>query len=112
MFRKPDMERHEKGCTRNPARECYLCQNNCASAQDLHALAEALKKEYGDEYQYITDEDLKRIRDAAADCPACILSVIQQAKIYAWEKFNYKKELAEWHKEETINKYGSLIREF
>jgi hypothetical protein len=114
MFRKPDMARHEEGCTLNPKRTCYLCQNNSGECvEDLAALAVTLKDEYkGSESMNITAEDLHRIRNATEGCPSCILSILRQAGIYAFDVFDYKKELAEWRKEETIEKYGSLTREF
>lgn len=34
-------------------------------------------------------------------CPACMLSVLRQGKIFAFEVFDYKKSVAAWHAEKA-----------
>jgi hypothetical protein len=113
MFRAADMTRHELGCTKNPMRICYLCQNADATSDELMALSQVLDKEYNDDpSNEIATEDLERIRTATGNCPACILSVLRLSRLYAFDKFDYKTELVEWIKTQTIERYGSLIRDF
>jgi hypothetical protein len=103
MFRRADMAAHESGCTMNPDRTCYLCKRSVGEEADagwvsLAKFAEKLESEYAESCdRVVTDEDLKRIRTATNNCPACILSVLRLAEIYSWEKFAYKAELAEWN---------------
>ena len=108
------MARHEAGCTLNPKRKCYLCENNNTDPTALLALALKLRLEYESDKQMesILIEDLQAIRDQSGGCPSCILSTLRLANLEAFEKFDYKAELSEWHNAETIEKYGSLSSEF
>ncbi len=99
MFRAKDMVRHELGCTKNPARTCYLCQNS--TALKYVTLIRTLIEEYADaDTSLITDEDLRRIRDATGDCPSCILSIMRLSGLYGYDKFDYKAELIAWNQEQ------------
>jgi len=43
-----------------------------------------------------TPEFLKALRNEVNNCPACILAVLKQGKIFAFGEFDYKKEKAEY----------------
>lgn len=76
--------RHESICFRNPLRACFLCEQ----AKPV----EELKKT-------ISGGDLAPLRDAAENCPACMLAAIiqlvprgQRDSDDRWYEFDYKKE--------------------
>lgn len=65
------MKRHESGCTNNPNRVCRMC----AILADEGGPDPAPSR---DELARILDaQGFKALREAANDCPACILSVIR-----------------------------------
>ena len=74
MFQIPAMERHEKHCTRNLDRVCRMCSFMYNEDSDMHAkmslpkLISILGK--GDV------EGVKKLREAAGGCPACIMAAI------------------------------------
>jgi hypothetical protein len=86
--------KHEKHCIRNPNRECGFCE----------AMDEKPKP-----FQELNDvwgsKGFDAVRDAAHNCPACILAVIVQSRATEYgdcdEKamqFRYKEEVAEFWK--------------
>lgn len=99
------MEKHEKGCTLNPERDCGICgflNTGGAKLADLMALLPDVEKfkrmeswdagdEFGGsgEYPVIDDEGLReathavlpKLRELTEDCPACILAALRQRGI-------------------------------
>lgn len=66
------MERHEKGCTNNPNRICSMHQWTDGTQKSLAELSAILIAK-GPECE-------KDLRDAADNCPACILAALRQTK--------------------------------
>ena len=70
------MERHEEGCTANPYRICrmhkYATGEEFPVIPPITELLAILEEHQGD-----LDHGLKELRDAADDCPCCILSAIR-----------------------------------
>lgn len=60
---------HEKQCFRNPDRNCPFCQ--AGSVRALLSIMDGITEDN-------EDEKLKQLKEAAVDCPACILSVLMQ----------------------------------
>jgi len=68
------MERHEKRCTANPDRECGFCiEFGDVVQQPVSELIEVFEDAGGG------TEGLKKLREATANCPACILATLRQA---------------------------------
>ena len=95
------MKRHEAGCTANPARVCGVCRAAGISAQplpDLIALARKLAtwhvgfEEEGPAHGSLDAEAMKALREAADNCPACILAALRQSRCGSSE-FQFKSEL-------------------
>jgi hypothetical protein len=101
---KTAMEKHEKGCTLNPARDCGICGflngGMAVSTADLMALLPDPAKfkrmvvsdpgeEWSYEYEETDDEGLRaathavlpKLRQLTDDCPACILAALRQRGI-------------------------------
>ena len=86
------LKRHEQGCTLNPDRKCGICLHAGFHQKPMAELTAA----FG-------DYDMKRLREACEDCPACILATLRQVigkQTYEWEtgdcnwpKFDFQKEL-------------------
>ena len=104
----PHMKRHEKHCTMNPNRTCRVCVL-LEEHQGPVGLLEAMLPDSG-EY-LMTDESgvlsfqsaltdaanaaLPALREAANNCPACILAAIRQRGIPVAEvsDFDWSKEM-------------------
>lgn len=115
-FRKPDMAAHEATCTKNPKRGCYLCGTPTGTF-DFVSLAEEMKKRddvyqcdepHEDTFEVKKSEAIGWLSSEVGGCPACILSVLRQGNIFAFNVFNYKDALLEWHKERAVENHGSL----
>jgi len=107
MFRAADMTQHEVGCTKNPNRKCWLCED--ANTFSLKEIIEELKKRqpvFGDT---IYAENLAWVREKTGDCPACILSVLRQADLVAFERFNYSEEKTAWYNERARETRDMLV---
>ena len=109
------MARHEKHCTLNPARECRVCTlleissgEKGAPLADLMALLPdyvpfVMQNSMGDsspEYKAFCaalDAAIPALRDAAQDCPACIMAALRQKKIPVpmVDGFNFSGEMRE-----------------
>lgn len=95
---KAAMLRHEPACIRNPDRSaCPFCQAAKVSQAPMPELRKAF--EHG---------DLKALRKAAGDCPACTLAAIVQTRdstppdeegFTGWVEFDYKAEVVVFWKE-------------
>lgn len=106
-FKKPSMERHEKGCTANPNRVCGLCEYAVPKLEQK-PIADLIAcfgpKEVWDYTS--TDEAMKKLRELAQGCPGCILAGIRQSGILVALNdhdygppdlhFNFKQELEAW----------------
>jgi len=106
------MKRHERRCTMNPNRVCGMCEIVGEAQPDLSELIKLLPnpKEYegtwsmdGDEWISYSGLDeavaaaLPALRDAANNCPACILAAIRQAGIPVLVAIGFDVK-AEWQK--------------
>ena len=95
------MARHEKACTANPHRECGLCREAELEQQPMEDLVTALLC-----HDHDYDKGLVVLREAAQNCPSCILAAIRQSKVqrpYMGEddegvhvNFDFKAEQAEF----------------
>jgi hypothetical protein len=87
MFKIPSMQKHERGCTKNPNRHCLVCARigqKQPPTENLVSMAKALSP---------SDEGaLRRYRDFCGGCPACMLAGVRQAYPCTFE-FDFK---AEW----------------
>lgn len=117
---KTAMEKHEKGCTLNPARECGICGFlNGGMAVELSELLALLPDpkqfvihhpaepgEFGyAAYDTPDDEALRdavhavlpKLRELTDDCPACILAALRQRGIPVpiVTDFNWTEEFKE-----------------
>lgn len=94
------MKRHEAGCTANPARVCGVCRTAGISAQPLPELIALTRKlatwhsadPEGPDYGSLDAEAMKALREAAGNCPACILAAFRQSDCGSSE-FQFKSEL-------------------
>lgn len=114
------MEKHEKGCTLNPNRDCGICTivsgGMPATTAELIALLPDPAKfqrveswdagqDFGGSGEYtVTDDDglrdathavLPKLRELTDNCPACILAALRQRGIPApiVTGFNFTEEL-------------------
>jgi hypothetical protein len=103
------MKNHELHCTKNPNRYCRMCHIIEFDAKPLPDLLEIMKpaingwedsewafegKTYNEEkMKEILADCMKRLREAADGCPACILAAIRQSNIpVPCTDFDFKKE--------------------
>lgn len=98
------MERHEKSCTANPARECHICTGDPQTgAADLPVLIAFCKEIAGKSHDGLTlrEADTDKLRELCDSCPACMLAAVRQANVYAvdWEaKVEFKSFWDEWRR--------------
>lgn len=101
------MKRHEEGCTANPNRICKIHRH--ATGEDNPAIPSVASLiTILQEYKYDVDRGMKELRDAADDCPCCILAAVRQSgfckgyvdedgytePLIGKEQFDFKAELA------------------
>jgi hypothetical protein len=116
------MKNHELHCTKNPNRSCRMCAIMEFDSKPLSELVEIMKpavdgwedsrwafegKTYNEEkMKDILPECIKKLREAADGCPACILSAIRQSNIPVpcCTGFDFKKE-SESHWADHNNNY-------
>lgn len=65
------MQRHEKGCTKNPERVCGMC---LVSGERNHRPDDLL--------QILNEGGFEALKEAAEECPACILSALRLLPTY------------------------------
>lgn len=113
------IEGHEKHCTLNPNRECRLCDRNGGLEKIILKYKLTIPGEYWtkdekfgghfmkgeniEKLNKVATEKLKELRDEVEGCPNCMLTVLRCNK-YEMPinfEFDYKKELAEWWKQEN-----------
>lgn len=101
---RPAMVRHERTCTLNPERACGLC-DMAGESSDLPALL-AIFEGFTEEVDFSSDAALEahkkdkaarvaKLRELAQGCPACILAVARQCKLYL-EGFDWPTESKKW----------------
>lgn len=111
-FRKPDMLSHEMTCTKNPKRGCYLCDVPSSTFDYVRIAAEMIRRddvtfagegdrEREDAFETKSKDAITWLYGKVDGCPACVLSVLRQGTIYAFDVFDYKEELSEWHREKS-----------
>lgn len=81
------MRNHEEHCTKNPNRKCGMCAYVGESQPDLKELI-AIVPDYHkypddflDELIAAVAKALPALREAANNCPACIMAAIRQSNI-------------------------------
>jgi hypothetical protein len=100
------LEKHEKGCTNNPNRECGFCRMVGFEQPDLKKMIAFLKDSVTHEPWHWEDDDyeennikkgkteagiLKELAEMANDCPGCMLAALRQAKLTSlFSKFRFK----------------------
>lgn len=97
MFRKPDMEKHERGCTANPNRVCGLCERVGEITHPFEKLIEALH-----------EGGIDGLSKLVESCPACMLAGTRAAnKLSPSEPywFDYKAAHEAWWKETNDMEY-------
>lgn len=129
------MEKHEKGCTLNPKRECGICGFLCTGGTPLTDLLALLPDpkgfvihhpaepgEFGyDAYDTPDDEALRdavhavlpKLRELTEDCPACILAALRQRGVpvptitdFNWtEEFKAAQSRMNEHRAEQEGRY-------
>ncbi len=106
---KGHLRRHEEHCTLNPNRVCGVCAMLEETQSPLEALVAMLPSPKGQEawneefdYHYFAEafttqcnKALKGLRNAANDCPACILAAIRLSGIpvAVMSDFDWAKEM-------------------
>ena len=99
---KTAMLKHEKSCTKNHDRQCYMCEivDGCTETKEL---VELVKTFPVDEYGNIEGVDyVEKLREKADSCPACMLAAVRLSCVSLVE-FNYEKEVEEMWKEHNSN---------
>jgi len=87
---RDSMERHESICTSNPKRKCKMCR----LAHEAYGCTDDPKTI--SELKEIFEKDgFSEMREAAVDCPACILAVLRQT-YYSWTSTEYEDGRLEW----------------
>lgn len=91
------MKKHEARCTLNPARECGMCKLMGEKQPDLTVLTAILPAPETisfTEYSEVDGDTIKALRDAAGNCPACMLAAIRQRGIPVSQAigFNFAEE--------------------
>lgn len=115
------IRRHEETCTANPNRQCRICSTLLGQKQpkleDLMALLPNVEEQrrtqpgfdHGPDTYYfdeIPEETVKRLREAAGHCPACMMAAIRQRglPVTTAESFKFKDELREiWNEINAAN---------
>ena len=89
------MKKHESRCTLNPKRECGMCKLADAEQPDLSVLTAILPlpetistTQYSDDgkhswiaFREVDGDTMKDLREAAGNCPACIMAAFRQRGI-------------------------------
>ena len=126
-LKKPSMRMHEQGCTRNPNRVCYLCDQShdykalCAEAKALSSVAATFcqplvssspsgdlkRSKFAGTFSLRSARNINGAKEISQlshmvdGCPACLLAVLRQSNVMAFKHFDYKKEVVEWYREQT-----------
>ena len=77
-YQAASMRKHEEGCTANPDRICrvhkYVTGGEEPTVPKISDLIAVLQA-----HKYDIDHGLKELREAADDCPCCILAALRQS---------------------------------
>lgn len=98
---------HEKGCTKNPNRECGLCRFGEQEQVPLPELIAFVEQRAllipDDDYFYPhngkhTEALVNELQAKANNCPACTLAALRQSKkqVFLNAGFNVKERWAKW----------------
>ena len=104
MCRRPDMARHESVCTLNPNRTCRLCEAGGEISRPVSELRGCLPKEADfkdsrgrlddDAFYAAVNASIDDLRDAANQCPACMLAALRQHGVCDMAHgFRYREEV-------------------
>jgi hypothetical protein len=107
------MVEHEAKCFLNPGRKCGLCEER-HGAETYGRLVKELVTMSVESDSYITEpktyeataDGVKWLCGEVDDCPACMLAVLQQARVMAFDHFNYIEKRDAWWREEAACDYG------
>ena len=104
------MKAHESWCTANPNRTCRMCTLIGEKQRPLADLKALMPMEYAQPKEFSLDwvdmhadaraAALIALREAANDCPVCILAALRQQGVMG-DGFDFKAEMAEAMK--TLN---------
>lgn len=114
------IRRHEESCTANPNRICRFHEAMKTHQPHMEALV-ATVKEHGDDAKGI----MAALRDAADNCPACILSALRQSgiqrewadRLYQGDdnapviEFSFRAEVAEFWDSVNAQAYQESMRD-
>jgi hypothetical protein len=109
-FKKPTMIEHETKCFSNPSRVCFMCNEmGNTNTRDYKSICDNLVKHVGvsvdedhnDSKEMTSEDAMKWLREQVQDCPACILAVLKQSGVMAFNFFDYKKEKEAWWSEKN-----------
>lgn len=95
-LRSDAMERHERGCTLNPDRDCWWLTDGKMHKFDVAAIADALK-----EREPLDSYDIDWLENQVKSCPACMLSAIRLGGIKT-DKFNYAEFRDEMYRRDAL----------
>lgn len=108
---KWQMERHEKHCTNNPNRECRMCgvksRDYSLLSSGLAIRTNAIVNSSGEDMRSANTDALDWLRDEVEGCPACMLAVLRQCKVWSSE-WNYKKEHELWWSERNSERMENV----
>ena len=99
------MAKHEEHCTMNPLRKCRVCDLLGEVTPVVADLVALLPKEVDypsignfdetNKFYDAVDSALPSLREAAHNCPACIMAALRQASIAVQmaDNFDFKREM-------------------
>lgn len=102
------ISKHERFCTKNPARDCRMCRMVGNEPVPMATLLEAVEFAQDPNMGGITSDDalfrsldLTRVRALCGGCPACLLAVVRQLKTpegisITDSRFSWKEEREKW----------------
>jgi len=97
------MKKHEERCTMNPNRVCGMCKMLDMEQPSMELMISLLPKQsdvlkdMGDWEYYagaVLNAALPKLREAANNCPACIMAAIRQSgfPVHVMSDFNFTEE--------------------
>lgn len=99
---------HERVCTKNPRRNCGLCERTDISELLTKYRGRAVGREIKAKIGYTLEIDwpkgkftIQDIQDDVDGCPVCTLAILRLCDFCKWPlgeelKFDYKAELEKW----------------
>jgi hypothetical protein len=113
QHKRSSMARHEKHCTKNPNRECRMCDAIGESPTPMPELLAVLpdpksKKYIDDKHRYAgtiydllkvdTEAALPKLRELTSNCPACMMAALRQRAIPVPMVMSFKEECGRFWK--------------